>query len=412
MNPLVEDFERLAVRWASVPHTTREFPSTAAAIAAFPELYAKNRDALPQIDADRAFFLMARAEQILDRSVIVAQTEDEATALLKEASALVDEALKLDPACYDAVRMRRYLGRPARDEMVSFLAASADEVLEGCEAAARSNGLVAPPGKASLSVYMRPYLRWCFDWANEQLGCGRYGRSLEVCLHALDIDGIDYVGMRHIAAFDYVKLEDAEGLERLAGRFPTSDTDAWFLLSRCVMAYKQRRLDDAAAVLHRIVELFPRAGCTLAYQDELPAGVFGHLEFETGTEDELFVAVSEAAVILDENCGDYMSPLSDWIARDPAVSAAREAQEAREAQVPGGPQAVGGQGAACISCGELFSGNGLIGPDGLGFGDVTCVEDLLGALEAPDVVRRTPDGPEPDGPSADDDPTATPTQGN
>ena len=74
---------------------------------------------------------------------------------------------------------------------------------------------------------------------------------------------------------------------------------------------------------------YPQAGVTLAYQDELPAGLFGHLEYAEGSDDELFIPVSEAAVVLDENCGDFSSPLSSWISMHPDVEAARVLEESR-----------------------------------------------------------------------------------
>ena len=179
-----------------------------------------------------------------------------------------------------------------------------------------------------------------------------------------------------------VKLEDAAGLADLLARFK-GDQNAWFLLARCFMAYKQRRLDDAAAVLHQIVRSFPAAGCTLTYQDELPPGMFGHLEYAEGSADELYVAVSEAAVILDENCGDSVSPLSDWIANDAEVSAARAREEAAAgASSPRAPEP-----AEAPADEDLF------------FSDIESVDELLSALaraageNPPDTQEPTPDDP-------------------
>ncbi len=386
MNPQAEDFERLAIRWADAPHAAGEYPSMIAAITAFPELYAKNRDALPQNDADRAFALAARASLVLDRYVSAAESDEAAARLSDEAARLVDEALKLDPVCYDALRIRRYLDRPQRDEAVAFLADSADEVHEMCCAISRDNGIEPAAGRYSLSVYLRPYLRWLYDLANEQLGCGRYRRSLEVCDRLFELDAADMVGVRYVAAYDYVKLEDAEGLAGLLARFPDDARSAWFLLARCCMAYKQRRLDDAAAILHQIVKAFPQAGCTLSYQDELPPGVFGHLECAPGSEDELYIAVSEGAVILDENCGDYLSPLSDWIVRDPVVCAARAAEEARMDRAEAAEEAAGRAGSGSRpeapgrpAASPAPSDDAPIG----GFEDISCVDDLLEALTPP-----------------------------
>lgn len=400
---MAEDFERLAVRWADAPHARSEYPSLIAAITAFPELYATNRDALPQNDADRAFALLARAIQILDRTAILAETDEAAARLTEEAARYVDEALKLDLACYDAVRVQRYLARPARDEMVEFLSSRVDEVCAGCWETARKNGVVPAQDRLSQSVYLRPYLRWLYDLANEQLSCGRYRRSLEVCLRLLDLDAADMVGARLVAAYDYAKLEDEEGLERLTARFP-GDENAWFLMARCFIAYKARRLDEAAAVLHKVVRTFPRAGCTLFYQDELPPGVFGHLEFAPGTEDELYIAVSEGAVVFDENCGDYMSPLSDWICRDPEVVAAHEAEEAA---LPPDQGAASAQAPAARPARPAASASDEAVPEApAGFGDISSVDELLAALDSPSDSGAPERPAGPDGRPTDfDDPT-------
>lgn len=354
MTPRGEDFERLAIRWADAPHTAEGYPNIIAAISAFPERFVANRDSLPQNDTDRAFALVCRACDLLDVRLPSAADDAEANRLTAEATSCLDEALKLDPTCYDALRIRHGLEFGPRDAMVSFLTESVDEVLEMCQAASRAANLEAPRGSWSRSVYMRPYLRWQLNLANEQLNCGRYRRSLDVCERLLEEDVPDLVGARLVAAYDCAKLEDPEALAALMARYP-GDDNAWFSLARLFLAYKQRRLDDAAAILHAIVRRFPLAGATLTYQDELPAGAFGHLEYAPGSADELFVAVSEAAVILDENCGEGLSALSQWIADDAVVAQAREAEEAQQAAEEGAASASGAPGTS--SSGPASSGS-------------------------------------------------------
>lgn len=337
MSSRAEDFERLAVRWADSEHPADGYPSLVAAIAAFPERYMADRDALPQTDADRAFWLVCRACEMLDRTMYEAPDEASAMQLAQSALGLVDEALALDPQCHDARRIRFALDRPSRDAMVDWLQSGAEEVRSSCLEAARAAELVPPDGRWGMSVYLRPYLRWMLALANEQLSCGRYRKSLEVCDHLMELDADDLAGARLVAAYDYVKLEDAEGLAALIGRYPEKP-NAWFLLSRCFMAYKQRRLEDAAQILHEILRTYQGAGCTLSYQEELPPGMFTcHLEFAPGSADELYIAMSEASVVIDENCGDYVSSLSGWIAADPLVAEAcdREAASAQAANEEG-----------------------------------------------------------------------------
>ncbi len=339
MTPQAEDFERLAIRWAGISHEAEGYPDAIAAMTAFPEIYAQGRDRLPQTDADRAFALVCKACDILDGKLLYAPDDDAAARLTHEAGGYLDEAVKLDKACFDADRIRFSLDQGIRDAMVDHLAQRSDEVREACLETAKREGLMATEGTWSASVYLRPYLRWRLNLANEQLNCGRYRQSLEVCEDLLALDARDLVGVRYVAAFDYVKLEDAEGLEALIGRFP-DDCNAWFKLARLFMAYKQLRLDDAREALHDIVRTYPGAGRTLTYQDEVSVGVFDHLPFAPGSADELFIAVSEGAVVLDENCGDAISALSDWIAGDSLVKQAKESEDAQwELEHPGeGPR--------------------------------------------------------------------------
>ncbi|MEE8715450.1 MAG: hypothetical protein SOI26_05215 [Coriobacteriales bacterium] len=327
MIPRAEDFERLAIRWADAPHTSDGYPNIVASISAFPELYAQDRDSLPQNDSDRAFALVCRACDILDDRVMFAQTDEDADRLTKTACGYLGEAVKLDPQCFDAVRILYSMEHGTRDVMVSFLRERAEEVCGACETIAAAQNLPAPEGRMSVSVYMRPYLRWLFNLANEELNCGRYRRSLEVCEQIMDLDAPDLAGARLVAAYDFVKLEDPEGLAELIARFD-GKRNAWFDLSRVFMAYKQFRLEDAASILHEVVRTYPGAGNTLSAQQEVLPGAFCHLCYQEGSADELFVAVSEAAVILDECGDDEESALSAWIADDPFVQQAREAEDA------------------------------------------------------------------------------------
>lgn len=444
MNPFSEDFERLAVRWATSAQLKGDYPNVVAAITAFPELYAKNREALPQNDSDRAFGLVARAVKLLDVDSAFAQSDDAAARCIEEAAGLVHEALKLDPLCHDARRIMKYMEHPSRDEMVEYLSSTVDTVRAECLEVARKNGLVPPEGQLSYAVYMRPYLRWLFDLANEQLGCGRYRRSLDVCMRAMEEDASDAACLRHIAVLDYVKLEDEEGLNALAERYPDSADDAWFRLSRCIMAYKLRRLDEATRILHELVAEYDRAGCTLSYQDEVHPGMFTHLDFAEGSADELFIAVSEAAVVLDENCGDFLSPLSDWIARDPVVEQACAEVEARDGvrrpspaeasgtTAPGAPaggpaapaaprkrsHAAGAAPVADAPAEDPAAPGVSDGPDVLsGFDDVETVEDLLAALSkggsaGDPSASADPAAPDaPGDPSGSDDPSHPDIQG-
>lgn len=323
-----EDFERLAVRWAGVPHAAQTPAEMIAAISDFPRRFAADRDSLPQNDTDRAFALVGKASVILDDTVFDAETDEKADELTRRAAGYLDEALRLDANCFDALRVRRSMDGDGRDAMVAFLEEGRERVRATCERLSREADVSVPDHACSSSVFMRPYLRWELALATEQLNCGRYLRSLEVCERIFELDAPDAARARYVAAYDYVKLEDAAGLGALVARFPKDERCAWFMLARCILAYRARNLEAAADILHDIVRTFPDAGGILTFQEELPAGTFGHLDYAPHTSDELYVAVSEAAVLLDENCGESVSPLSDWIARDALVQQAKESEDA------------------------------------------------------------------------------------
>ena len=331
ISPRSEDFERLAIRWTATSHVGEGYPNAIAAMAAFPELFVRQRDSLPQNDTDRAFACMGKACEILDVKVLYAADEAQVQRLTDEAAALLEEAVKLDPQCFDALRIRHMMSHGVRDAMVTYLSQEADHVLEECLRVSASIGLPVTEGNYSASVYMRPYLRWLLNLANEQLNCGRYHRSLDICERLLQLDKVDIVGARLVMAYDYVKLEDEAGFDALVARF-SGETNAWFLLGKCFLAFKARRIEEARSLLHDIVITYPSAGRTLYYQEEIPLGTFGHLEYAPLTADELFIAISEAAVILDENCNDGLSTLSGWIAADPMVVQAKDAEEKQMGQ--------------------------------------------------------------------------------
>lgn len=323
MSPRAEDFERLALRWAMEPGNAERYADLISAISSFPEIYVADRDRLPQTDADRAFGLMARACEILDDESPFVSSEREAAQMENRAAGLIAEAVKLDPHCYDAVRIQQSLDSVDRDALVDFLRAGAGEVRAWCRKASEENMVPVVEGRWSASAYMRPYLRWMHALANEELNCARYCRSAEICRELRAADGPDLVGARLVEALVYVKLEDADALAELIAAYP-EDRNAWFDLARVFMAYSQYRMEDAAALLHAVVRDYPSAGETLTAQEEVEQGVFCRLNYEPGSADELYIALSEASVVLSASAGD--SSLASWIASDPLVAQARESE--------------------------------------------------------------------------------------
>lgn len=362
-NPHAEDFERLAVRFIDHPSTAQRYSSIVEALEAFPELYAQDRDGLPQNDSDRAFWLTARSCRILDDNILFAVHHQQVADLTSQADALLEEALKLDSQCFDALRIQFSLHNdlPAAEE--EFLASKADEVRESCLAQAQATGVMAPDKRWSASVLLRPYLRWMMNLASVNLELGRYRRCLEICHEVMDKDTNDITGTRLIAALALVKLEDASGLNQLVARFG-HERNAWFDLGQMIMAYKQLRMKDAAFLLHELVRNYPGAGPTLVDQREIQQGYFCHLPFTWGSEDELFLAVSEFSVVLNDGDDEdtLRTPLASFIALDPQVQQAYEEQLAARQLFPDGTASA--SGTAVQAAGGTPAADGTAGPNG------------------------------------------------
>ena len=159
-DPRREDYQRLALRYAqSLP---KGDPVAAArAFANFGRRFARDRDTLPQSDADRAFHLAAVAAEVIDYQLPFS-SEARAESLISRGRDLLDEAISLDPNCHDAIRMRASRMNPTFDNQFAFLTEGADEVLASCEAARDAVPDDGDDERVALGrdIAMRPYRRW------------------------------------------------------------------------------------------------------------------------------------------------------------------------------------------------------------------------------------------------------------
>ena len=350
-DPKREDYQRLSLRFV---HTldadnpaaaTREF-------AAFGRRFAQDRDSLPQTDADRAFHLVALACEVVDYRLPFAP-EGQAEKLIARGKSLLDEALSLDPACFDALRMRSSTECPTVEARYQFLVEREPEVRAACEAA-RDQALAAEgsrPGaeahtdRASLAadLALRPWLRWMASMAEEALICGRNRACIDACEKLLAADPYDSCDARFTLAYALAKLEDEEGLDELDRRYATisplrPDDDPWVLLARTALAHKRCDIAAARACLERILTSYPNAGATLIRQVELPDGEFARLNVAPYSEDELILATSEGIVLLQEGMdrtgrGVFGSWVATTVAElDPGAAARARTQEAEGAE--------------------------------------------------------------------------------
>lgn len=305
-----EDYQRLRLRFAD-SLGDRTGAEALRAFATFGRRFAQERDALPQDDTDRAFHLVALATDVLDYQLPFAP-EDQVTTLLDRGSDLLDEAISLDPSCFDAQRMLYVLGERDLDARHAYLAEREPEVRRLCdeaaERAARAQAGPADGERAQLAARLarQPYLRWLYAMADTSVIVGRNREAVAEGLRLLDLDASDPADVRLTLAIAYAKLEDAEGLEReVVRRLDASPTpfhldDAWMCLARYTLAHK--RGDDEAArdELRHLVSVYPHAVELLVRQTEVADGIYARFACTPYGEDELVVALSEATVILQE----------------------------------------------------------------------------------------------------------------
>ena len=125
-DPSREDYQRLALRFVSQLDGTDPLRA-AREFATFGRRFAQDRDSLPQTDEDRAFHLVSLAATIIDYDLPFSRggtSQD----LLKRARSLLNEAISLDPRCYDAIRMIRAADIPSFDHNNKILEKTSDEV--------------------------------------------------------------------------------------------------------------------------------------------------------------------------------------------------------------------------------------------------------------------------------------------
>lgn len=346
-DPYREDYQRLGLRFA---HTLQDRDPFGAARAAsgFRRRYQTARDTLPQSDADRAFHLVVQATDLIDYRLPFA-SEDSFEPMVKSASDLLTEALDLDQHCHDARRMQAAGNSLTCDAYYHFLADGIADVREHCLAARdRAAKDRVQPNLAS-ELALRPYLRWASALATKAVASGRYRKAVEVSREIMALDPNDASDARFTCAYAYAKLEDEEGLSDLNRTFSRSrvnrpSADAWSLIARMSVAFKRLDLNDARKHLTLLLSSYPHAADALLRQDEYPDGVYARLAVQPGSEDELILAVSEGAVLLQEGLEElegvpfgeppaedalHTGALGNWVMHEPAVRTAAERDAAR-----------------------------------------------------------------------------------
>ena len=325
-DPQREDYQRLGLQFANSLSTASPTEATRA-FASFGRRFARDRDSLPQSDADRAFGLVAAAAKNIDYELPFA-TDEEAEQIIARGHALLDEAISLDAQCYDALRMKAAAEHPSFESFYAFLFEQSDEVRRACEER-RDKAAAACEGderaQLAASIAMRPYVRWVATQAEQALICGRNKEALRWAHIALETDSRDTGDVRFTAALTYAKLEDEQGLDALTTASKTHphtrpSNDAWTQIARMAIAYKRYDLTEAAQLFDQLARTYPHAAESFVRQLELPDGVFARLAVRPYSEDELVLALSEATVLLQEGRDpDGRGALGSWVANQAAA---------------------------------------------------------------------------------------------
>lgn len=303
-DPKKEDFDRLFIHHlietgATEPPNPQQFNSYVAH-------FSDNPDALITSDEDRAFHLMAQAVEKIDY-LLPTVNESEGKPLVLDGQKLLERACELDPHCFDALRMHQAMACTALEDHFQYLVEQEEEVHQICieKGASAAKGVSEDFAEAVVELAMRPYYRWLAALATRALISGRNKAAISYGQKLFSLDPIDFGDIRFTLALAYAKLEDAEGLAKLEKQYatvfpPRPPDDAWVMLARLALAFKTNNRECANDLLDKLLARYKTGTLTLFIQRDLPEGEYARLNVEPYSEDELILAVSEAAVLLQE----------------------------------------------------------------------------------------------------------------
>ena len=287
-------------------------------------------------DRDRSFHLVAKATELVDYRIPLLADDAEIDHLAEQAENYLREAAELDPGNWDAARMLAAMDAPTNDAYVSYLLDNRDAVER--DVASLSDRAADPYEREFANdLGQRPYLRWLAALASRTLIAGQYRLSLSYAEESLTLAPQDPAGARHTATLAMAKLEvDPADLKSFRTRHAAAyqpaapqgrrhpsterELDAWSLIADMDLAYRSLDYPSATRALRILMRTYPHAAEALFYQSEFPDGLFGRVNAEPGSADELVLALSEATPLLQEGMGapDDAS-FSVWIAEHELV---------------------------------------------------------------------------------------------
>ncbi len=303
-DPVKEDYQRLILRFARTQVGDED--SIATLMKDFNWRFSNDRNSLPQTDEDRAFNLVAQAAEIVDYRLPFVE-ESQAQALIDQGKRLLNQAIQLDPNCFDAQRMLNASNSRLFDAYYQFLVEKLPQVEAACYQKAQESSQGLPTEQAELAqrLAINPYKRWLATLSSRALICGRNKDAIAYGEKLLELDAADAADARFTLALAYAKLEDADGLAKLEKQYatvfpPRPPDDAWMMLARLALAFKTNNRECANDLLDKLLARYKTGALTLFMQRDLPEGEYARLNVEPYSEDELILAVSEAAVLLQE----------------------------------------------------------------------------------------------------------------
>ena len=297
-------------------------------------------------DRDRSFHLIAKATELIDYHIPFLTDEQQIDQLAQQAEHYLREAAELDPDSWDAQRMLTALGAMSNDAYVGYLLDNRERVAQDA-AALQAQAADQYDREYASDLGQRAYLRWLAALSSRAFIAGQYRLALDTAEDSLAIAPQDPAGVRHTAMLALAKLEvDQKELKAFRARHAAAyqpatpqrrrhhlaerEPDAWTLIAEMDLAYRALDYAGATSVLRTILHTYDHAAEALFYQSEFPDGVFGRVNAEPGSADELVLALSEATPLLQEGMGtpDDAS-FSIWIAEHELVQNGLDGRAAR-----------------------------------------------------------------------------------
>jgi tetratricopeptide (TPR) repeat protein len=254
---------------------------------------------IKESDATKAFGLYCRA---CDQMYDMLTADDE-----KEVAHLLEEAVKLDPHCYDA-RCLLATREPDTQKRVAALRDMKREAWLYCSSQVSPEDYMDIEGQpqAWQCWQMRPYMRLVQTLALLYFDLGKNSLAIQEYESLMHLNSADDQGVRMQLIMLYVTLERFGDAQRLFDQF-NGERNCWFLLAMSIARYKQDDLDGASDFLEQLLAYCPDA---LPVMIDAKVPQFYGMDYVPGSQEEMELAMEDADYLL-MGTPEYL----DWVAR-------------------------------------------------------------------------------------------------